>query len=148
MTLVLGITAAVLFLLYSWYFIRIIKGKPQSFELEILKSLAQWMVQTGPASKGRMWLMYWASLLIEVGYLGMAWLTVSNPFMHYFTITVIALESYHLLWLGLSFRQFFAGRKPVAKLFNWRLERMSALTLFSYSLLLLITLAFFQVNSL
>lgn len=143
MTWVLGTTAAVLFFLYSWYFIRIIKGKPQSFELELLKSLAQWMVQTGPASKARMWLMYWVSVLIEAVYLGMAYLTVNNAFMYYLTITVIALEVYHLLWLMLSFRHFFAGHKPVAKLFNWRLERISALTLFSYSLLLLITLIFF-----
>lgn len=144
MTLALGLTAAVLFLLYSWYFIRIIKGKPQSFELELLKSLAQWMVQKGPASKGRMWLMYWVSMLIEAGYLGMAYLTLDNPFMHYFTITVILLEIYHLMWLGFSFRRFFKGRKPVSQLFNWPLERWSALTLFSYSLLLLIALAFFQ----
>lgn len=143
MALALGIIAAVFFLLYSWYFIRIIKGRPQSFELSLMKSLAQWMVQEGPPSKGKMWLMYWISLLIEVFYLGMAWLTVTNPFMHYFTMAVIALESYHLLWLGLSFRRFFAGRAPVSRIFNWRLERMSALTLFSYSLLLVITLAYF-----
>jgi hypothetical protein len=143
MALALGIMAAVFFLLYSWYFIRIIKGRPQSFELSLMKSLAQWMVQEGPPSKGKMWLMYWISMLIEVLYLGIAWLTVTNPFMHYFTLAVIALESYHLLWLGLSFRRFFAGRSPVSRIFNWGLERMSALTLFSYSLLLVITLAYF-----
>ncbi|HRX21997.1 MAG TPA: hypothetical protein P5273_09790 [Syntrophomonadaceae bacterium] len=146
MTLALGITAAALFLLYSWYFIRIIKGNPRLFELELLKSLARWMVQKGPASKGRMWLMYWSSLLIEAGYLGMAYITLGNPFMHYFTITVMLLEIYHLIWLGFSFKSFFAGRRPVGKLFNWNLERLSALTLFSYSLLLLITLAFFPAG--
>ena len=144
MTLALGITAAVLFLLYSWYFIRIMKGRPQSFELSIMKSLAQWMVEEGPSSKGKMWLMYWLSLLIEAFYLAMAWFIIDNPFMHYFTIAVIALESYHLLWLAWSFRRFFAGRSPVSRIFNWRLERMSALTLFSYSLLLVLTLAFFR----
>jgi hypothetical protein len=143
MTVALGLTAAVLFLLYSWYFIRIIKGKPQSFELEILKALAQWMVQKGPASKGQMWLMYWLSLFIEVGYLGMAYLTLSNPFMRYFTVMVIAIEAGHLIWLAMSFRRFFAGKTLISQLFNWRLERMSALTLFSYSLLLLVTLVFF-----
>ena len=143
MTVALGLTAAVLFLLYSWYFIRIIKGKPQSFELEIMKALAQWMVQKGAASKGQMWLMYWLSLFIEVVYLGMAYLTLSNPFMHYFTVMVIAMEAGHLIWLGTSFRRFFAGKTLISQLFNWRLERMSALTLFSYSLLLLVTLVFF-----
>lgn len=143
MTVALGLTAAVLFLLYFWYFIRIIKGKPQSFEFEILKTLAQWMVHKGTASKGQMWLIYWLSLFIEVVYLGMAYLTLSNPFMHYFTVMVIAIEAWHLLWLGMSFRRFFAGRTLISQLFNWRLERMSALTLFSYSLLLLVTLVFF-----
>ncbi|HWQ75374.1 MAG TPA: hypothetical protein VN441_08675 [Syntrophomonas sp.] len=146
MTSVLGFTAAVLFLLYFWYFIRIIKGRPQAFELELLKSLARWMVSKGPAAKSGMWLMYWSSFLIEAAYLGMAYLTVTNPFMHYFTLAIIALEAYHLTWLGLNFRRFFAGRIPVSQLFNWRMERMSALTLFSYSLLLLATLAFFRVG--
>jgi hypothetical protein len=143
MTVALGLTAAVLFLLYSWYFVRIIKGNPQSFELELLKALAQWMVQKGPASKGQIWLMYWFSFLIEILYLGLAFLTLSNPFMQYFTIMVAAMEGYHLLWLAFSFKRFFAGQTLISQLFNWRWERMSAISLFSYSLLLLITLIVF-----
>jgi hypothetical protein len=143
MTVALGLTAAVLFLLYSWYFVRIIKGNPQSFELELLKALAQWMVQKGPASKGQIWLMYWFSFLIEILYLGLAFLTLSNPFMQYFTVMVAAMEGYHLLWLAFSFKRFFAGQTLISQLFNWRWERMSAISLFSYSLLLLITLIVF-----
>lgn len=143
MTLTLGLTAAVLFLLYSWYFVPIIKGNSQTFELELLKALAQWMVQKGPASKVQMWLMYWFSLMIEVLYLGLAFLTISNSFMQYFTVMVAAMEAYHLFWLAMSLRRFFAGQTLISQLFNWRLERMSAISLFSYSLLLLITLIVF-----
>ena len=143
MTVALGLTAAVLFLLYSWYFVRIIKGNPQSFELELMKALAQWMVQKGPASKGQIWLMYWSSCWIEILYLGLAFLTLSNPFMQYFTVMVAAMEGYHLFWLALSCKRFFAGQTLISQLFNWRLERMSAISLFSYSLLLLITLIVF-----
>ena len=143
MTLTLGLTAAVLFLLYSWYFVPIIKGNSQTFELELLKALAQWMVQKGPASKVQMWLMYWFSLMIEVLYLGLAFLTISNSFMQYFTVMVAAMEGYHLLWLAFSCKRFFAGQTLISQLFNWRLERMSAISLFSYSLLLLITLIVF-----
>ena len=143
MTVGLGLTAAALFLLYSWYFVRIIKGNPQSFELELLKALAKWMVQKGTASKGILWSMYWLSVMIEVVYLGLAFFSLSNPFMKYFTVMVALLETYHLLWLAFSFRRFFAGQSLISQLFNWSLERMSAITLFSYSLLLLITLIVF-----
>jgi len=111
--------------------------------LELLKALAQWMVQKGPASKGQIWLMYWFSFLIEILYLGLAFLTLSNPFMQYFTVMVAAMEGYHLLWLAFSFKRFFAGQTLISQLFNWRWERMSAISLFSYSLLLLITLIVF-----
>jgi len=139
----LGLLAGSLFLLYSIYFMRIIRGKPQSFEMELLKSLAGWMVQRGPGSKGQLWLMYVMSLIIEVIYFVLVLLIIKNPFMQYFTILLAGLESYHLFWLAMSLRRFFAGITRISQIFNWRLERISATLFFTHALLVLISLIFF-----
>ncbi len=143
MTMALGLLAGSLFLLYSIYFMRIIRGKPQSFEMELLKSLAGWMVQRGPGSKGQLWLMYVMSLIIEVIYFVLVLLIIKNPFMQYFTILLAGLESYHLFWLAMSLRRFFAGITRISQIFNWRLERISATLFFTHALLVLISLIFF-----
>lgn len=142
MTMALGVLTGSLFLLYSIYFIRIIKGKPQSFEMELLQSLARWMVHRGPSSKGQLWLMYLMSLFIELLYFILVLLIISNPFMQFFTALLAGLESYHLLWMALSLRHFFAGRTRISQIFNWRLERISATLLFTHTLLVLIIMIF------
>lgn len=140
MTMALGLLAGSLFLLYSIYFIRIIKGKPQSFEMELLKSLASWMVKRGHRSKGQLWLMYLMSLIIELVYFISVLLTIVNPFMQFFTALLVGLESYHLLWMAFSLRQFFAGKTRISQIFNWRMERISAILFFTHALLVLIVL--------
>lgn len=140
MTMALGLLAGSLFLLYSIYFIRIIKGKPQSFELELLRSLAGWMVKSGLRSKGQLWFMYFLSLLIELTYFILVFLLVSNPFMQYFSALMAGFEAWHLLWLGLSLRQFFAGLTRISQMFNWRMERISAILFFTHTMLVLIIL--------
>ena len=50
MTLLLGVLAGIIFLSYSYYFYKIIIGKPEDFEYELLKSLAARMVSTGRKS--------------------------------------------------------------------------------------------------
>jgi len=140
MTMALGIFAGLLLLLYSIYFIRIIKGKPQAFEIELLKSLAYWMVQKGRASKVQLWLMYLLSLIIELSYFILVFSLIANPFMQIFTAMLAGVESYHLLLVGISFKRFFASKTMITQLFNWRMERMSAVLFFTHSLLVLITL--------
>ena len=142
MTMALGLLAGSLFLLYSIYFVRIIKGKPQSFEMELLKSLARWMVKQGPRSKGQLWLMYLISLMIELIYFILVLLIISNPFMQFFTALLAGLESYHLLWMALSLRYFFTGKTRISQIFNWRMERISATLFFTHALLVLIILLF------
>lgn len=138
----LGLLAGSLFLLYSLYFIRIIKGKPQSFEMELLRSLAQWMVQRGPHSKSQLWLMYMLSILVELIYFILVFLLIGNPFMQFFTALMAGVESYHLLWMALSLRQFFAGKTRISQIFNWRMERISAMLFFTHSMLVLVILLF------
>ena len=86
MQLVLGIIATILFLLYSIYFIRIIKGNPKGFEMEILRSFADWIVSRGAVSRNRVWMVYWASLGLEIFYFYLVLTIIKNPFLISFTL--------------------------------------------------------------
>ncbi|CFX85052.1 Uncharacterized [Syntrophomonas zehnderi OL-4] len=143
MILALGIFAGILLFLYSLYFIRIIKGKPQDFEIELLKSMTQWMVQQGRSSKGQLWAMYFFSVLLELTYFILVLLVIKNPFIQFFTALLAGVETFHLASTAVSFRRFFAGQTMISQLFNWGMERMSAILFFTHSLLVLVTLLFF-----
>jgi hypothetical protein len=140
MEITLGFLALSIFLLYSVYFIKIIKGNPESFELELLSSLANWMIEKGAKSQVRIWLMLFLSLLLEASYFLLVFLIVANPVILGFTVLFAAFELLHLLVLGLAFKRFFQGQKILKEVFNWKMERSSALLFFTYSLLVLINL--------
>ncbi len=143
MTMALGFFAGLLLMLYSLYFIRIIKGNPKDFEIELMKAMAQWMVQRGRSSKGQIWLMYLMSLMIEVIYFIMVFTLIANPFIQFFTVMLAGVESFHFSSTAVSFKRFFASQTTISQLFNWSMERMSAVLFFTHSLLVLITLLVF-----
>lgn len=143
MTAVLGIMAGIIFVVYSLYFFKIIKGEPQAFELELLKSLAEWMVERGRASKGQMWLMYFFSVFLEVIYFILSFYLLTNPALQLITAAFAGLECYHMVMMAFSFGRFFGGKTMISQLFLWPLERLSATLFFTHSLLILITLIFF-----
>ena len=140
MEITLGFLALSIFLLYSVYFIKIIKGNPESFELDLLNSLANWMIEKGAKSQVRIWMMLLLSLLLEASYFLLVILIVANPVMLGFTVLFATFELLHLLVLGLAFKRFFQGQKVLKEVFNWKMERSSALLFFTYSLLVLINL--------
>ena len=109
MEITLGFLALSIFLLYSVYFIKIIKGNPESFELELLSSLANWMIEKGAKSQVRIWLMLFLSLLLEASYFLLVFLIVANPVILGFTVLFASFELLHLLGLGMEFKRFFQG---------------------------------------
>lgn len=143
MTAILGTMAGTIFLLYSFYFYRIIREEPHAFELELLRSLANWIIATGARSKNYLWSMLVASALVEILYFYLTLVQVSNPIIHMLTIMIIPLEVFHLFRLGLSFHRFFSGKYLLSQVFSWPLERMSAGMFFTHSLLVVATLLFF-----
>ncbi|MEA1960144.1 MAG: hypothetical protein U9N81_02425 [Bacillota bacterium] len=142
MTVILGIMAAIIFLMYSSYFIHILKGQPQDFEMEILKALAGWMVQQGSSSKMKMWHMFGLSLLIELIYFLLAFIVLANPFMIYLTVAFVGFEAYHYSSLAVSFKHFFSGQTKISDIFNWKTERLSATLFYTHAMLVLISLLF------
>lgn len=143
MKAVLGIMAGIIFVVYSLYFVRIIKGEPQVFELELLKSLAAWMIERGRASKTQLWLMYFLSLLLEIIYFILSFYLLTNPVLRLVTAAFVGVEVYHMSMIAVYFRRFFAGKTMISQLFNWPLERISATFFFTHSFLVLVSLIIF-----
>jgi len=143
MQVTLGIMAVIIFLLYFIYFIKIIKGNPQGFELEILRSLADWIIVRGASTKRFIWVMFGGSLLGETLYLCLALIYIQNPVMRALTILAISIEIYHMLRIAAGLNRFFTGKYLLSQIFNWRVERTSAAILFTHSFLVLLVQAFF-----
>ena len=143
MQMVLGFIAVIILLLYSIYFINIIKGKPRGFELEILRALADWMIFKGAASKKNIWSMFGGSLLGEAFYFYLTLAYIQNLVMRIFTLILIFLEIFHLMRIAVGLNRFFTGKYLLSQIFNWRVERASATIFFTHSLLVLIVLYYF-----
>jgi len=136
-TIILGLMAAVLLITYSIYFVKIIQGRPQEFELNLSNALQNWLQESKPTA---LWKLLWASVLLEVIYFGLVFITVSNPVTLAMTVLIIVVETWHLLVVTINTRNFFAGRISSTGIFNWKLERISALGFFTHSLIVLLTL--------
>lgn len=143
MTIVLGTMAGLIFLLYSYYFYKIIKEVPQAFELELVRSLANWIIVTGPPSRAYLWLMFYVSVLLEALYFYLTLTVISNPVIYMLTAMFIPLEVFHLTRLGLGLRRFFKGVSLLSQVFSWSMERISAVLFFTHALLVLASLLIF-----
>ena len=68
MKIILGIFAASIFLLYSLYFVRIIRGTQEEFEQELLGILAEWMISAGAAARRQSVYLIAFAILLEITY--------------------------------------------------------------------------------
>lgn len=143
MTVVLATIAGSIILVYSFYFGRIIKGNPQNFEIELLKALADWMINRGPSSKNKLWGMLFLTVVFEAGYFLLAFILINNMVMQFLSGFVAGTELFHLVAAVINFRRFFQGKIVLKDIFNWSLERISALLLFTHALLVLAIIIFF-----
>jgi len=138
----LAVFAGILFIIYSFYFIKIIKGSPEEFESEMMQGLAAWIISRGAKAKGQLWGMLFISILAETAYFILAFLTLDNLFMILFTCFFAGYELLHLLLLTYNLAGFFAGRLKLKEIFRWKAERFSALLFFTHSMLVIIVLSF------
>ena len=140
MAVTLGIFAGTILFFYSFYFVRIIRGNPESFEGALLQALANWMVQKGSKVRGHLWMMLLLSFSLELLYFVLVFAVVKNIALLIFTGLFVMIEIYHLTSFGLSLTRFFRGDIKLKHLFNWRLERFSALIFYTNSLLVLVSI--------
>ncbi len=140
MAVTLGIFAGSILFFYSFYFVRIIRGNPESFEGELLQALANWMVQKGSKVRGHLWMMLLLSFSLELLYFVLVFAVIKNMALLIFTGLFVIVEIYHLTSFGLSLVRFFRGDIKLKHLFNWRLERFIALIFYTHSLLVLVSI--------
>jgi hypothetical protein len=57
MSFLLGAFAAIILILYSWYFIKIITGTSRDFETELLKTFTTWIIDNRENSQRDCWIM-------------------------------------------------------------------------------------------
>lgn len=136
---VLGLIAAVILIIYSIYFVKIIQGDPREFEQDLLNALTNWLQES---QTGLLWILLWASAFFEMIYFGLVFVTLSNPVTLALTVMVVVLEIWHLVVIYINLRNFFAGHISSGGIFNWKLERISAMGFFTHSLIVLLTLLF------
>lgn len=140
MAVVLGVVAGTILFLYSFYFIRILQGSPRDLETEIVKAFAAWVIARGPAARGTLWVMVLISLVFEVAYFLLVFYVIRNPFMLTLTGFFAGVELVHLMLVAAAFYRFFQGKLMLKHLFNWPMERTSAVLFFTHSLLVLFSL--------
>ncbi len=143
MTVVLGIFAGIIFIVYSLYFVQIIKGSQRDFEQEMLAAFAGWMIETGAAARRTVRILVILSVALEIAYFVLTLLVVDNLLFITFTGAFIMLETLHLFSLIMNFIRFFAGTIVLKQIFIWRVERLSAMLFFTHSFLVLASLIFF-----
>jgi hypothetical protein len=144
MVIILAIMAGSIFLLYSFYFFRIIKGDPEKLEIEMLKSLADWIIRKKASSKPWIWSVLALSVLAEIIYFYLALVLIANPVMRIFTGLLILYEINHLISLFVNLRRFFSGQNLLSQIFRWGQERIAALLFFTHTFLVLAILAAFS----
>lgn len=136
-----------LFLSIYWiYFTRILKGDSLSLELLIIKSLAEWMIKNGQASKIKLWILMALSIALEITYFYLSLVVIVNPALKLLTGFFAGVEFYHMLNLVLRLKLFFQGRIMISQIFNWRIERISAILFFTHALLVLVSLTILKIN--
>ncbi len=137
--------AGFLMLVYFVYFINVIKGAPQVFEMQLLKTLAQWMISRGPSSRRLIWFYYLLTLVMEFAYFAMVFYLLDNPVIRVFSMFMVSFEILHVLLVGYNLSRFFGGHIPLKNLLRWPVERASAMLFFTHTFLVLINIIFYQV---
>jgi hypothetical protein len=140
MALILGILAGCILAIYSLYFGRIITGSPRAFEEELLKAFAAWAITRGTAIRSQIRLLILASVALELVYFAMVFTTISNSAMLIFTGFLVGVEIVHFSLAIRTFYQFFRGEIMIKEIFNWRMERISAILFFTHCLLVIFSL--------
>lgn len=129
--------AGLILLLYSVYFIRIITGNPEDLEIQMLRSLADWIISTKAPARFYIWAMYAMSVIVEALYFYLTLVYIRNPVMFILTGLLILFEINHLLGIGYNLKRFFSGRYLLSQIFHWGRERSSAVLFFTHAFLVL-----------
>lgn len=143
MTVAFGILAGIIFLIYGSYVGRILKGNPNVLETEVNNMLAEWIQEDQKRFTRQLPLLLGFGFILEAGYLIMAFMVLHNPVMTLLTLVLAAEESVNMGMVIYAFYKFSRQKLDTEKIFNWNMERVSAVFFFTHSFLALVSIFFY-----
>ncbi len=143
MTVTFGILAGIIFLIYGSYVGRILKGNPQVLETEVNNMLSEWIQEDQKRFARQLLLLLGFGFILEAGYLILAFMVLHNPVMTLLTLVLAAEESLNIGMVIYAFYKYFRQKIDAEKIFNWKMERISAVFFFTHSFLALVSLFFY-----
>jgi len=113
--------------------------------LELLKSFAAWMISRGAGVRMQIWLLIAVSIMLAITYFLLVIITIRNPVMLVFSGFFAGFEFIHLILVSQTFSRFFQGKLLLKDVFNWKIERISALLFFTHSFLVIFSLVIARI---
>lgn len=140
MSIIFIILAALMLLMYLPYILTILAGRPQRFEDYVKRELARLISELRDGAPRTMMVFITFALAFEISYFITAWFTVRVLAYQLITIGITCFEAYHILRTIFFITRFFTNRAPLGRIFNWIIERLAAVLLFSHALIGLLLL--------
>jgi hypothetical protein len=126
-------------LLYGYYFLQILLGRPERFEALLSEGLLMETEEVQPKSRFLMVaFVIGVSLIIEGGYFILALVGINIPYYQLLTGLFIGFEVWHGTQLIPVIKGLLEGADELAEKMNWKIERWAAQF---YVIHILITLA-------
>ena len=142
MKLVLGIWALVFFVCYAFYSWKIWREQAGNWEQEMIDALAAWMAEQGSASRMTLWMMLGVAIVLASVYFILVLNVLHNPALQILTVVLMGMELYHYGTAILRFYSFGGGKITIMQLFDWKIERICALSYTVHTFLVLTCLIF------
>ena len=138
MNWMLNVLAVIMAFGYAFYVRAILRGNADLTEKSLMSMLADWFVENGAKSQRKIWIVYWVSLFLEAGYLYLALTTVENVAFRILTAGILGIEMYAMAKWYQRIWGFFHGKRTFGEIFVWKMERISAMALFTHAILVLL----------
>lgn len=144
MLIALGIMAAIIFIVYGIYFVAIIRGNPQAMEGEMGETFALWLQKGGGSGQLRLSTLLLGSLILEGAYFVLAFTLLHNPVMIILTLVLAVEELLHVGVVVNAVNKYWRRKIEAQKIFNWTIERVSAIFFFTHAFLVLVNILVFH----
>ncbi len=123
----LVVFSLIILLLYGYYFLQILLGRPERFEAMLSGGLQMEAEEVQPKSRFIMVaFVIGVSLIIEGGYFILAWVGIDIPYYRILTGLFIAFEVWHGTQLVPVIKGLLEGADELAEKMNWKIERWAA----------------------
>ncbi|NLO21672.1 MAG: hypothetical protein GX119_06685 [Syntrophomonadaceae bacterium] len=136
----LGIMAGIIFMVYGIYFASILRGNPQAMEGEMGETFALWLNTEGKSGRLRLSLLLLGSLLLEGAYFILVFTLLHNPVMIILTLILAGEELLHVGVVINAVNKYWRGKIEAQQIFNWIIERVSAIFFFTHAFLVLVNI--------